>query len=127
MVLDTKCAWCVLGVSSVDILKQSCKVLKQISCCKTIWVFRSPKHKELFEKLEYIMDEEKEKTLKILIGLATSGYADNIEFGRAGLSKTFQEMKEVSDDKQLIRLALLNSPYAQDNDFEGVIDSLVLF
>ncbi len=73
------------------------------------------------------MNEEKEKILKDLVKIASDGYADNAELGRAGLIKTRKLMEEITDDEQLIRTAILRSPYAKDPDFDGLTGTMVLF
>lgn len=73
------------------------------------------------------IEENKEVSIDVLIKIANSGYTRNKEFGRAGLAKTYQEMKKVSDDDKLIRQAIIQSDYVQDEEFENLEDAMVLF
>lgn len=92
-------------------------------------MFRSPEHKQLFEMVESVMEKKatEEELLEVLVKAANDGYARNAHLGRFSLAKTHEELRNITEDKSLIRKAILKSPFINDPEFDDLSGTMVLF
>lgn len=65
--------------------------------------------------------------LEVLVKAANDGYARHAHLGRFSLAKTYEDLKKITEDKALIRQAILQSPFVNDPEFDGLSGTMVLF